>query len=188
VNLSAPHAIETIAVIGATEKGRALAEAALRAGYSVVLEDVVDSRLHAVADSLRTLQPNISSRLILATTVENAVRHAAFIIEAVADELEMKLELFTIFDKFARPNAVLASTTESLRIDDLAAMTVCRERCIGFRLAPAGEIILTSAAKTSPDTVAACAAVAHRMGRLVRHSRDSSDQTVPQRDSATPGV
>ena len=188
MNPSSPNAIRTIAIIGASEKGLSLAAAALRAGYVVALEDVVESRLHAAAESLRTLAPNASGRLMIATTIEDALRQADLVIEAVPDELEMKLELFTIFDKFAKPNAILASTTESLSIQDLAAMTSCPERCIGFRLSAAGEITLTSAAKTTADTVAACAAVARRMGRIASLTRDSSVDTGPQQDSASSGV
>ena len=38
--------------------------------------------------------------------MEDAIRDAHLIIETAADELETKLELFTIFDKFAKPNAI----------------------------------------------------------------------------------
>ena len=58
---------------------------------------------------------------------------AELIIETVSDEMEMKIELFTIFDKFAKPGAIFASTTTSLRITDLAAVTFRPERCIGMR-------------------------------------------------------
>ena len=165
--------IKTIAVIGATEKGRALAEAALRAGYRIVLEDVVEARLHQAARSLAELGPEIHRRLLLANTVEEALREADLVIEAVADEMEMKLELFTIFDKFAKANAILASTSESIPIQDLAEMTVCPERCMGFRLVSTCKVELRCAAKTAQETIAAFTEVAKRMGREVAVISDS---------------
>lgn len=159
--------IKTIAVIGATESGRALAEAALRAGYRIVLEDVVESRLHEAARSLAELGPEIHRRLRLANTVEDALREADLVIEAVADEMEMKLELFTIFDKFAKANAILATSSQSIPIAELGEMTVCPERCIGFRLVSTSKVELRCVAKTAQETIGACAEVARRMGREV---------------------
>ena len=50
------------------------------------------------------------NRLSLAHTVEDAIRDADLIIETLPDEMEMQIELFTILDKFAKPNAIFAST------------------------------------------------------------------------------
>jgi len=64
--------------------------------------------------------------------VENACREADFLIEAVPEEMELKLELFTLFDKFAKPKAVLASNTSSLSVADMAEMTYRPELCVGM--------------------------------------------------------
>jgi hypothetical protein len=140
--------IETIAIIGAGGLGQRFACLSLRAGYRTILEDVSMTALEravtairevltagAVQLAAREMDINFGAKLATAHSVEDAVREADLIIETVADELEMKLELFTVFDKFARPGAVLASTTHSIRIGDLAEMTVCPEHCIGMRLA-----------------------------------------------------
>src|SRR3981081_4026611 len=98
--------IQTVAVIGAGEQGREIACAALRAGYQTILEDVSASRLQKAVDWIAGVSGDAPSNLVLARTVEEAVRNADLIIEAVAEELEMKIEMFTIFDKFAKPNAI----------------------------------------------------------------------------------
>jgi 3-hydroxybutyryl-CoA dehydrogenase len=159
--------INAIAVIGAGEKGRLLAEALLRAGYRIVLEDVMGTRLQEAASWLATLGVGADERLVLAHTPEEALRQADLVIETVADEIEMKLELFTIFDKFAKPNAILATTSESIPIADLAEMTVCPERCIGFRFVMANTVELRCAPKTSVETIVACGELARRMGKEV---------------------
>jgi 3-hydroxybutyryl-CoA dehydrogenase len=162
--------IQTIAVIGAGELGREFAYAALLAGYRVILEDVSESRLTQAVEWIVRVNPD-ARRLVLASTVEEAVREADLIIEAVAEEMEMKIEIFTIFDKFARPDAIFASTSSAMPIAELAAVTFCPERCIGMRLvaknghADALELVRTR--DTSEETVTRCSAVGRRMRKEI---------------------
>jgi len=166
--------INAIAVVGAGEIGREIALAALRAGYRTILEDVSESRLRGAAAWIAeraALDAAALSRLILATEVESAVREADLLIEAVAEEMEMKIEMFTIFDKFAKPGAIFASSSLSISIAELAEITFCPERCIGWRFgaisAGARELQLVLGPATSETTVAACREVGRRMRREV---------------------
>jgi 3-hydroxyacyl-CoA dehydrogenase len=163
--------IHTIAVVGAGQDGRQFACAALRAGYRTILEDVSDSRLDHAVGWIANVDADASSRLVLARTVEGAVREADLIIEAVAEEMEMKIEMFTIFDKFAKPNAIFASTSRRVSIADLAEVTFCPERCIGMRFVSfAGQmdtLELVRIPPTAEDTVATCREVFRRMGKDV---------------------
>jgi 3-hydroxyacyl-CoA dehydrogenase len=99
--------------------------------------------------------PNLS----LTQSIESAIRNADFLIDTLPDDLEVKLELFTLFDKFAKPNAIFI-TTGSLPIDDLAAITFCPDRCLAIRLttSPADNITITfeliPATQTSQETIA----------------------------------
>jgi 3-hydroxyacyl-CoA dehydrogenase len=162
--------IKAIAVIGAGERGCEIASAALRAGYAVILEDVSESRLEQAAAALSRLD-SACSRLATAKTAEHAVRDANLIIEAVAEEMEMKIELFTIFDKFAKPHAILASSSPTLSIADMASVTFCAERCIGMRFSPSADVKnvlqLVRSPETSQETVVACSEVGRRMGKEV---------------------
>jgi 3-hydroxyacyl-CoA dehydrogenase len=166
--------IHTIAVIGAGDRGREMACAALLADYRTVLEDVSASRLERAAKWIENganVGGEARSRLMLSTKIEEAVREADLIVEAVAEEMEMKTEMFTIFDKFAKPNVVLASASPSLSIAELAAVTFCPERCIGMRfLASAGRdgaLELVCTPQTSEETVARCREIGRRMGKEV---------------------
>jgi 3-hydroxyacyl-CoA dehydrogenase len=182
--------IETIAVIGAGEFGREIARFALHGGYRIILEDVSDSILEkAVAAIRENLAADASAarldaascdqallRLSTAHCVEDAAREADCIIETVADEPEMKLELFTIFDKFARPGAIFASTTQLLAIDDLADMTFCAERCVGMQFARGAgnkrRLQLVRGRGTSGETIEACHEMARRMDLQVVELRN----------------
>jgi len=169
--------IQTIAVIGAGYDGREIASGALRAGYRTIIEDVSDSRLEQAIAWIANVDADASSRLVLSRTVEEAVREADLIIEAVAEEMEMKIEMFTIFDKFARPDAIFATSSRSVPIAELAAVTFCPERCIGMRFvsvaghADALELLCTP--DTSEETVARCREVGRRMGKAVAVAAES---------------
>jgi 3-hydroxyacyl-CoA dehydrogenase len=175
--------IETIAVIGAVELGRDFAFAALVAGYRVILEDVSEDRLAQAVDWIAREDSDLRLRLVLARTLEEAVREADLIFEAVTDEMEMKIEMFTIFDKFAKPDAIFASSSTSISIAELAAVTFCPERCMGMRLAGAtGHMSLLEVVPspdTSEETLARCEGVARRMGRQIMVNRDTGNGDSP---------
>jgi len=175
--------IKTIAIIGAGTMGRGIAYASALGGYTTVLEDVSDSMLAKATAWIReSLDEGVQrgnldaaardaalARITTSQVVDEAIRDAELIIEAVPEELEMKLELFTIFDKFAKPNAIFASNTSSLSISDFSDIVLHRERCIGMRFfnpvpeMKSVEIIRTP--YTSDEAVTACVAVATRMGK-----------------------
>ncbi len=177
--------VKTIAVIGAGTMGRGIAYAAALGGYKTVLEDVSPRVLEqAVAWILQSFEEGVTREKVEAGvrdralplittsgTVEEAIRDAELIIEAVPEELEMKLELFTIFDKFAKTGAIFVSNTSSLSITDFTDVTVSRERCIGmhfFNPVPKMKLIeLVKTPHTSEETVATCREVAQRMGKEV---------------------
>jgi 3-hydroxybutyryl-CoA dehydrogenase len=177
--------VKTIAVIGAGTMGRGIAYAAAFGGYKTVIEDVSPGVLEqAVAWIRQSFEEGVArgkveadvrdkalALISTATDVKDAIRNAELIIEAVPEELEMKLELFTIFDKFAKAGAIFASNTSSLSITDFTDITVSRDRCIGmhfFNPVPKMKLIeLVRTPHTSEETVAACRGVARRMGKEV---------------------
>lgn len=177
--------VKAIAVIGAGTMGPGIAYAAACSGYKTVLEDVSQHVLEKAMARIRELfeegvaggNADASARcrpLSLLSTcgdVKDAIRDAELIIEAVPEELEMKLELFTIFDKFAKTGAIFASTAAALSIADFSDVTVSQDRCIGMHFVdsvPKRKLIeLVRTPNTSDGTVAACREVARRMGREV---------------------
>ena len=164
--------IKTIAVIGAGDHGRGIAQAALRGGYRTILEDVSDMRLHRAATWIANgSSAEAAGRLVLAQTVEAAVRDADLIIETVADEVELKIEMFTIFDKFAKPGAIFASNSRLVPIAELAAVTFCPERCVGVRFISGAREIdtleLVRTAQSSDATMVICREVFGRMCKRI---------------------
>jgi 3-hydroxybutyryl-CoA dehydrogenase len=188
--------VETIGVIGANELGREIALAALLGGYRVVLEDVSREMLEkAIAHIKQSLEERVArherpsqnrestlSRFSTASRVDEVCRVADMLIETVPDEMEVKLEIFAIFDKFAKPGAILASKT-SLSITEIASITFRAEHCIGMRFANRAPQItrveLVLGTDTSDATSGACAEVARRMGLEVAVVHESSRPSAP---------
>jgi len=173
--------VKTIGVIGAGTMGRGIAYAAAFGGYRTVLEDVSPEMVEqGLAYIRQTLEDGIArgkvtpeqketalANLSTSRSVEDVCRETDLLIEAVAEEMEVKLEIFTIFDKFARPGAILASNTSSLSITELAAITFRAEDCIGmhfFNPVPKMKLVeIVRTSHTSDETVAICCEVAARM-------------------------
>ena len=177
--------VKTIAVIGAGTMGRGIAYAAAFGGFKTILEDISPQVLEQATAWIRQsfeegvsrgkVEPGVRDKALplisTATDVKDAIRDAELIIEAVPEELQMKLELFTIFDKYAKAGAIFASNTSSLSITDFTGGTISPDRCIGmhfFNPVPKMKLIeVVRAPQTSEEAVATCREVAGRMGKQV---------------------
>ncbi|HXA83940.1 MAG TPA: 3-hydroxyacyl-CoA dehydrogenase NAD-binding domain-containing protein [Candidatus Dormibacteraeota bacterium] len=177
--------IRTIAVIGAGAIGRGIAYAAALGGYRTILEDILPSSLRTAAAELRehlgraadlgtVSKPDALaafSRMEFASTVEQAAREADLVIEAVPDELESKIEIFTLLDKICRPHTILVSNTSSLSVTDLGSVTYRAAKVAGMRFAnpvfTAKHLAIVRAQLTDHETISACIEVGKRMGKQV---------------------
>jgi len=157
----------TVAIIGAGPLGRRLAIGAARAGFRVLLEDVMPANLHHARESIRQeLSPQEPRILALpavafVSSIEDAVREADLVIDCVPDELESKLEILWLVDRMAPPRTVIAMPTTNLSIADLASCTNRPGKCIAVAAAPADlaagagpDLLLRAAPAASEETVA----------------------------------
>jgi 3-hydroxybutyryl-CoA dehydrogenase len=181
----APFVIRTVAVIGAGTAGRGFALACAAAGFDVVLEDVMPARLRqAEADFHDLTQSGSATRmgsLQLASTVEDAVREADLAIDFVPDELESKLEIFSMIDRMAPPRTILCTPSEALSITDLASCVYRPERCIAIRGSLASQaaqspLRLIHPASVTPAILSATARLFTTLGYAIRQE---SDPDVP---------
>jgi len=176
-------AVSRIAVIGSGAAGRDMALRCVRAGFEVVLEDVMPSRLRSAHQSFAP--ETYSGLLHLATTVEEAVREADLAIDFVPDELESKLEIFSMLDRMAPPRTVLCTPTSALSIADLASCTYRPQLCFGLRFADANATELTRTSRSSIDAVGAVEQWLSAIGFDVTVRNDS---TEVQPVAAQPGT
>ncbi|HEX2329142.1 MAG TPA: 3-hydroxyacyl-CoA dehydrogenase NAD-binding domain-containing protein [Candidatus Angelobacter sp.] len=177
--------IRTIAVIGAGIMGRGIAHVAALGGYRTILEDILPASLRKAESEIRgNLDKAIElgkvskadadaafSRLEYASSVEEAAREADLVIEAVPEEMESKIEIFTLLDKICRPATILASNTSSLSVTEIASVTYRARKILGMHFFnPVHKMKLLEvvrALETDDETIAACAEVGKRMGKEV---------------------
>jgi len=174
----------TVAIIGAGPLGRWLALAAARAGFRVLLEDVMPANLHHAQEFLRReLGPEALPQVGFVSTIEDAVREADLAIDCVPDELESKLEIFCLLDRMAPPRTVLATPTTRLSIADLAACTYRADQCVAIVAEASSlagnigaEILLRTTSKTTTETVALVRDFWERVGFVPRFEIDPEEQ------------
>jgi 3-hydroxybutyryl-CoA dehydrogenase len=184
----------TVAIIGAGPLGRWLALSAARAGFRVLLEDVMPVNLHHAREALRRqLGPDALSPAAGATpdvafvsTIEDAVRQADLAIDCVPDELESKLEILWLLDRMAPPRTVLATPTTRLSIADLANCTCRPDKCVAIAAEASSlaagvstAILLRTTARTTPETAALLDQFWRRLGYTPTFAPDPAEHTVP---------
>jgi len=177
--------VQTIAVIGAGTMGRGIAHAAALGGYRTILEDLLPGALRKAENEIRVnldkavelgkvAAPDADAafrRVEYAGSVDEAAREADLVIEAVPEEMESKIEIFTLLDKICRPATILASNTSSLSITEIASVTYRARKIVGMHFFnPVHKMKLLEvvrALETDDDTLATAVEVGRRMGKEV---------------------
>ena len=177
--------VATIAVIGAGRVGRGIAQVAALGGYRTILEDLLPNALRRAESEIRdSLDQAVDSsrvsieaariafsRLEFAGSIEEAARLADLVIEAVPEELESKIEMFTLLDKTCRPGTILASHLSSLSITEISRVTYRAKNCLGMRFAEPVDrekrLEVIRGQETDDYTLAAAVEVGRRMGKDV---------------------
>jgi 3-hydroxybutyryl-CoA dehydrogenase len=177
--------VQTIAVIGAGIMGRGIAHAAALGGYRTILEDLLPNALRKAETEIRAnldkaVELNKATaadadaafrRLEYAGSVEEAAREADLVIEAVPEEMESKIEIFTLLDKICRPTTILASNTSSLSVTEIASVTYRAKKCLGMHFFnPVHKMKLLEivrALETDEETLSTAIEVGKRMEKEV---------------------
>lgn len=135
--------IKKVAFVGSGSIGTGLAINCIMHGIPVMLQtrrqvDLCKERIH---DGLKFFldnniidQEQFDKALSLAaytTSIEEAVSGAQFIQESGPEKLEIKRELLVEIEKYAAPDAIIASSTSGLSITDIFAQCAHPERGIG---------------------------------------------------------
>jgi 3-hydroxybutyryl-CoA dehydrogenase len=183
--------IESVAVVGSGLMGRGIAYAAARGGFRTALHDVSARALEeALAQIRRDLDEGVArgkltpeeaaaafARIAPEQELEAALATAGFIIEAVPEDMSLKVRTFARLDDLADGEVVLATNTSALSITEIAAATRHPGRVIGmhfFNPVPKMKLVeIVRALETTETAVATTTEVARRMGKetvLVRES------------------
>ncbi|KFZ40332.1 MULTISPECIES: 3-hydroxybutyryl-CoA dehydrogenase [Thermoactinomyces] len=138
--------IKRIAVIGAGQMGSGIAQVAAQSGFSVSLHDVAEEQVKKGLARIEGLlekgvakgkwtgeeKEAVLSRIQTTADLQEAVKDADLVIEAVVENMEVKTDLFRRLDQYSPKYAILASNTSSLPITEIAAATSRPESVIGM--------------------------------------------------------
>ena len=165
--------IEKVAVIGAGTMGSGIALAFLQSGFEVILIEVAQAGLDRGVTTIdKTLAKNVAqgrmsedkaarTRNALTPTLEfEKVAEADLVIEAVFELMEVKQDIFRKLDLHARPDAILATNTSYLDINEIASVTSRPQQVIGLHFfSPANIMKLLEVVRTdkTSDSVLASA-------------------------------
>lgn len=184
-------AITRITVIGAGTMGRGIALAAAAGGFDTVLEDISGQMLTKAMAEIRAVADKgvqrgkmtageaegALARIHCETSIPNSVREADLIIEAGPEDMETKIEIYTLLDKAAPPHTIFASNTSSLSITEMASVTFRPKQFLGMHFFnPVHKmklLELVQALETSPEVMAAADEVGRRMGKETVRVKES---------------
>jgi 3-hydroxybutyryl-CoA dehydrogenase len=182
--------VRRVGVAGSGTMATGIAEVFAKAGMDVVLAARTPEKAErAVARLAASLDRSVAKGRITAEQREQAVARvtptgaydafadADLVVEAVAEDLFVKQELFRVLDKVCRPGAVLATTTSSLPVVAMARATGRPQDVVGmhfFNPAPAMKLVeVVRTVLTAEDTAATAREVCAALGR---HPVDCGDR------------
>jgi 3-hydroxyacyl-CoA dehydrogenase len=175
--------IKKAAVIGAGTMGGGIAMNFANAGIPVTVIEaaqealdrglgIVRKNYEATAARGRLTAADVDKRmgLITGTTDFKAAADADMVVEAVFEEMPVKKEVFAKLDAICKPDAVLATNTSTLDVDEIASATKRPESVIGTHFfSPANVMRLLEnvrGRKSSKTTIATAMTVGRRIGKV----------------------
>jgi len=173
-------------VVGAGVMGGDIAAVCAMRGLTVTLQDTSPERLapavkrsaelfakrlrepRRVRDAFDRLIPDVSGA---------GAGQADVIIEAIFENLEAKRSLFSHLESIAKPGAILASNTSSLKLADIATVLKDPSRLVGihfFNPVPLLQLVeIVSGEKTNPEMAKKAAAFVRQIDKLPLPVKDA---------------
>ena len=178
-------------VIGSGAMGTGIAQVALQAGYSVTLRDISQAQMDkAGANIQKQLNRNVEkgrmtaeerdaalARLTLSDTPE-ALKQADLVIEAAAENAEIKMNIFREVCSLCSDTCILATNTSSISITKLSGAVTHPERFIGmhfFNPVPVMKLLeLVRGLGTSEETIQTAKEIGEKLNKVIIVSADSA--------------
>ena len=136
--------IKKVGVIGCGLMGSGIAHTAARSGYPVLVREIDDGLLKKGMDKIFTFiergiekrkttheEKEMVSRNLDGTTELDDLEQCDMIIEAIPENLQLKMEIFSLIDKIFPPETIFTSNTSSIKITELAKITKRKDRFLG---------------------------------------------------------
>jgi 3-hydroxyacyl-CoA dehydrogenase len=182
-NTIKPRPLRNAIVIGAGTMGGGIAMCFADAGIPVrILETSADALNKGLARIEQNYQDMVQKGriraedkakrmgLISKASGYDAIGDADIVIEAAFEEMAIKKEIFAKLDKTCKADAILATNTSYLDVDEIASATTRPESVLGLHFFSPANVMrlleIVRGAKTSKDIVATAQALARTIGKI----------------------
>jgi len=176
--------IKTIGVIGAGTMGRGIAQIFAENKFQVLIYDV---NPQACIEAINTIKKLLDraiekkaktpieaeetlKRIKICNEIREVAENSDLIIEAVYEDINVKKEVFREIDKYAKPNAIIASNTSSLSITEIANTTKNPARILGIHFFNPPQIMklveIVKGEKTSNETIEKAKKIIEGIGKI----------------------
>jgi len=174
--------INRVAVVGAGTMGSSIAVAFIAKGIPVLLKDVDQAQVDkGLANIDRLLKSRVDKgmakkdadaqrALVEATTEYSKFSEVEFVIEAVAENIDIKRKVFESLDEYCNVDAIFASNTSSLSITQIGSFTRRADKVVGMHFFNPAHLMklveVIPGLETSQDTVQTAIALGQSLGKL----------------------
>jgi len=188
--------IKAVGVVGAGKMGNGIALQAAQGGYQVVLQNRTPANLEKALKTIEDQAHRLVEKGIISsdasagllgrlrgTSTYERFDTLDFVIESVAESLDIKTPLLGQLDEMVKKEAVIVTNTSSFSITVLAAATKRPDRFAGmhFLIPPTKLVEVVRGYYTSDETVGYAKTVAKRMGRLAVEVKKDSPGFIANR-------
>jgi|TARA_B100000959_G_scaffold266610_1_gene309211 3-hydroxybutyryl-CoA dehydrogenase len=183
-------AIRTVGVVGSGQMGNGIAQVAACSGMEVTIVDIkqeyLDKGLSAISNSLdklvlkeRMSREDADSALsLIDSSIElDALSDCDLVVEAIPEIPDLKFSTFSKLDSICKPQAILASNTSSISINEIAGHTNRPDRVIGMHFmnpVPIMKLVeIINGSETSEEVTSQVISASEEMGKTPLSCRDS---------------
>lgn len=175
--------LEHVAVIGAGTMGHGIAQVFAMRGHRVNIVDVSREILEKAMQSIKwsmakLVEKNKISgeeaeralgRIRPTTSLEEAVKDADVVVEAVPENLDLKRKIFSTVDGICMPHAIIASNTSTLSITELGRATRRPDKVVGMHWFNPPQLMqlieIVKGEETSQETLEKVVELSKRLGK-----------------------
>ncbi len=185
------RSVATVGVVGSGTMATGIIEVFAKAGYAVTFVARGDDKVAGVHTALarstsravekgRMTAEDAEAMLgrVSGTTDREALADVDLVVEAIAEDLEIKQQLFRDLDRICKPGAILATTTSSLPIIDCAKVTSRPQDVIGMHFFNPAQVMklveVVHTVTTAPDVIATVQDLCAKVGKVAVTCGDRS--------------
>jgi 3-hydroxybutyryl-CoA dehydrogenase len=183
--------ISKVGVLGCGLMGHGITQIAAEAGYDVVVREVSDEKLSSgigkiekqlarAVEKGKTEQADADAvrARIQGTVHYRDLQDCDLVVEAITEDLALKLEMWRELDEIVKPEATFATNTSSLAVIDQAAVTGRPDRFLGLHFFNPAQVMklleVVRAVTTSDETMAVGVAFGQKLGKATVQTKDKA--------------